>query len=87
LDVSEDEPNLIVDAAGKRVIQIDCSHGASCAAPETFAKIQEFQRPVTVVRTVDDTVWVGDFEAQSLFEFNADGDVIKVLRSMSGFDE
>ncbi len=87
VDVAPGRPTLITDATGKRVVEIDCSQGEGCSEPAPFAAIPEFERPITVTRTADDTVWVGDFDAQSIFAFDADGNLIEVLRSMSGFDE
>jgi len=89
LDLSMVESSvLLLDTAGKRVVKADCPReSASCSTPEVFAAIPEFEQPITLARTTDGRVWVGDIGAQSLFAFDADGKVVKVLDSMSGFSE
>ncbi|MGB6851718.1 MAG: SMP-30/gluconolactonase/LRE family protein, partial [Thermoanaerobaculia bacterium] len=79
---------LLLDTAGKKVVKVDCPReAASCSAPEVFAAIPEFEQPITVARATDGRVWVGDIGAQSIFAFDTDGKVVKVLESMSGFSD
>ena len=87
LDVSEGRPILLVDAIGKRVLEIECSQGARCSPPKLFASIPEFQRPITLARASDDTIWVGDFDAQKIFALDTDGKVTRVLDSFAGFSD
>ena len=77
---------LLLVPSEKRVLVVDCPRDSSeCSAPETFAAIPEFEQPITVARTTDGTVWVGDLSAQSIFAFDSDGQLVRVLDSMSGF--
>ena len=87
LDVCEGRPILLVDSRGKRIIEIDCSQEASCSPPELFASIPESQRPTTLARASDDTIWVGDFDARKIFVLDPDGKVTRVLDSFAGFSE
>jgi len=81
----EESSLLLLDTVGKRIHRVDCPRdSAGCSAPELFAAIPEFERPVAMARTTDGTVWVGDLGAQSLFAFDADGQVVEVLDSMFG---
>ena len=89
IDISEtDSTLLLLDTVGKTLFSIDCPRGADgCSAPEVFAAIPEFERPIALARGDDGTVWVGDLEAQKIFTFDEDGKVIKVLDSMSGYQD
>jgi hypothetical protein len=79
---------MLLDTSGKKLLVVDCPReSGSCSDPEVFAAIPEFERPVTVARAADGRVWVGDIGAQSIFAFDADGEVVEVLDSMSGFSE
>lgn len=79
---------LLLDTAGRRVLATECPRGSeSCSEPEIFAAIPEFEQPISVTRATDGNVWVGDLGAQSIFAFGAEGNVVKVLDSMSGFEE
>jgi pimeloyl-ACP methyl ester carboxylesterase len=83
-----DSTVLLLDTSGKKVLEVDCPReSARCSTPEVFAAIPEFEQPITLARTTDGRVWVGDIGAQSLFAFDADGTVVNVLDSMSGFEE
>jgi len=84
----EDSSLLLIDTAGKRVLTVECPRGSDgCSPPEVFASIPEFEQPLSIARTTDGTVWVGDLAAQSLFAFDPDGNLVQVLDSMSGFQE
>ena len=89
LEFSEADSSLmLIDTAGKKVLAVDCPRDAEgCSPPRVFAAIPEFEQPIAVARTDDGKVWVGDLGAQSLFAFDADGNLIEVLESMSGFSE
>ena len=89
LDFSEADSSLmLINTAGKKVLALDCPRDAEgCSPPRVFAAIPEFEQPIAVARTDDGKVWVGDLGAQSLFAFDADGNLIEVLESMSGFSE
>ncbi|MGB5661389.1 MAG: SMP-30/gluconolactonase/LRE family protein [Thermoanaerobaculia bacterium] len=89
LEFSEADSSLmLIDTAGKKVLAVDCPRESeSCSPPRVFAAIPEFEQPIAVARTDDGKVWVGDLGAQSLFAFDADGNLIEVLDSMSGFAE
>ena len=79
---------LLLDTAGKKVLEVDCPReSSSCSPPEVFAAIPEFEQPISLARATDGRVWVGDIGAQSVFAFDADGKVVKVLESMSGFGD
>lgn len=79
---------LLLDTAGRRVLATECPRGTErCSEPEVFAAIPEFDQPFAVARATDDRVWVGDLGAQSLFVFDPEGGLVKVLDSMSGFRE
>jgi len=83
-----DSSLLLVDAAGKKVLEVDCPRDSEgCSPPRVFAAIPEFEQPIAVARTDDGKVWVADLGAQSIFAFDADGNLVKVLESMSGFSE
>jgi RNase P protein component len=83
-----DSTVLLLDTSGKRILELDCPpETRSCSTPEVFAAIPEFEQPITLARATDGRVWVGDIGAQSLFAFDANGDVVEVLDSMSGFIE
>jgi hypothetical protein len=84
LQVDPGQPILVADAVGRRILEIDCSTGDRCGAPRLFASIPEFQRPVTVTRGSDGTVWVGDIDARALFAFDPGGNLIRVLDSYAG---
>jgi pimeloyl-ACP methyl ester carboxylesterase len=84
----EDSSLLLINTAGKRVLEVECPRGSDgCSPPELFASIPEFEQPLSVARAADGTVWVGDLGAQSIFGFDADGNLSEVLDSMSGFQE
>jgi len=89
LEFSEADSSLmLIDTAGKKVLAVDCPRDSEgCSPPRVFAAIPEFEQPIAVARTDDGKVWVGDLGAQSLFAFDADGNLIEVLESMSGFSE
>ena len=89
LEFSEADSSLmLIDTAGKKVLAVDCPRDSEgCSPPRVFAAIPEFEQPIAVARTDDGKVWVGDLGAQSLFVFDADGNLIEVLESMSGFSE
>ena len=89
LEFSEADSSLmLIDTAGKKVLAVDCPRDSEgCSPPRVFAAIPEFEQPIAVARTDDGKVWVGDLGAQSLFAFDADGNLIEVLDSMSGFSE
>jgi streptogramin lyase len=52
-----------------------------------FAAIPEFEQPISLARATNGRVWIGDVGSQSIFTFDADGKVIEVLASMSGFSD
>lgn len=87
LDVSEGRRILLVDKIGKRLLEIDCSQGASCSPPEPIASIPELQRPITLARESDGTIWIGDFGAQKIFVLDPEGKVTRVLDSFAGFSD
>jgi len=83
-----DSSLLLIDTAGKKVLAVDCPRDSEgCSPPRVFAAISEFEQPIAVARTDNGKVWVGDLGAQSLFAFDADGNLVEVLDSMSGFSE
>jgi hypothetical protein len=86
-DVSESHAVLIVDATGRRVLELDCSQAGGCSDPTEFAAIPEFRRPFTVVRDAGGTTWVGDYDAQKIFAFDSKGNVTRVLSSYAGFSD
>jgi sugar lactone lactonase YvrE len=89
LEFSEaDSTLLLIDTAGKKVLEVDCPReSGGCSPPKVFAAIPEFEQPIAVARTDDGKVWVGDLGAQSIFAFDADGQLVEVLDSMSEFSE
>ena len=83
-----DSTVLLIDTTGKRVLEVDCPRESdSCLPPELFAAIPEFKQPIAAARSADGKVWVGDLGAESIFAFDADGNLLEVLESMSGLPE
>ena len=83
-----DSSVLLLDTAGKKVLEVDCPReSSSCSPPEVFTAIPEFEQPISLARATDGRVWVGDIGAQSIYTFDADGKVVEVLASMSGFSD
>ena len=83
---STDSSVLLLDSSGRRVLEVDCPRGGpECSRPRVFAAIPEFERPNAVTRTSDGTVLVGDLGAESIFSFDSEGKLLRVLDSMSGF--
>jgi len=85
VELTSEHSLLVADAIGKRILEIDCSQGDRCSQPEVFAAIPEFERPVTVARGVGGMTWVGDYDAQKIFMFDAEGNLERTLDSFAGF--
>jgi hypothetical protein len=54
-----------------------------CRASRTRVGI----RPLELVALPDGGIWVGDLGAQSIFAFDGEGELLRVLDSMAGFAE
>jgi pimeloyl-ACP methyl ester carboxylesterase len=78
---------LILDTGAKQVMELDCTGDRGCDPPIPTIRHDGFVRPTTLSLGAHGTVWVGDAGAESIFAFDSDGNLSRVLDSIAGFGE
>ena len=72
----------VADAKDRRIWALDCE--GRCKNPTEFLESDALSRPTTLAVALDDTIWLGDLEAQTLMAILPDGTIEGTIRSFSG---
>jgi hypothetical protein len=78
---------LLLDTGARQVMELDCTGGRGCDPPTPKIRHEGFARPTTLSLGANGTIWVGDAGAESIFAFDSDGNLLRVLDSIEGFQE
>ncbi|MFQ6024416.1 MAG: SMP-30/gluconolactonase/LRE family protein, partial [Acidiferrobacterales bacterium] len=73
----------IPDIKGKQLWRLKCDD-VRCTKPEVFTRADAFRAPRRVAVAPDNTIWVGDLEAQKIFAIGPDGNIQQTISSLAG---
>jgi sugar lactone lactonase YvrE len=75
---------FVADKREGQIWELDCS-AAGCSEPRIFARNEDFASPEHLAWTQDNTLWVGDDEAQKIFALSSEGDIVRQISRVPRF--